>query len=194
MTYDMVRVCMMTDKQHLYKIIQSALMAAITCIATMIIRVPSVGAVGYVNIGDAAVLISSWLIGGIYGAMAAGIGSGLADLLAGYAYYVPGTFVIKFLMALVSYIIYKELTPKHGEAKNAIRRVIPYLLSGIPAEFVMIAGYFLYKAFILGKGYAAALPSVFSNIAQGLTCLLAATLVALALKGVNLNSIKGDMR
>lgn len=63
----------------------SALFAALCCVATMIIRIPTIGTNGYVNIGDAIVLLSAWIIGGPYGALAAGIGSGLADLLAGYA-------------------------------------------------------------------------------------------------------------
>lgn len=54
----------------------------------MIIKVPTFGMNGYVNIGDAAVLISAWLLGNPYGAFAAGIGSGLADLLSGYPAYI----------------------------------------------------------------------------------------------------------
>ena len=168
------------EREQLNKIVYSALMAAITCIATMVIRVPSVGGTGYVNIGDTAVLLCAWLIGGIYGAFAAGIGSGLADLLAGYAYYVPGTFVIKFAMALVAYLIYNNLK-RIGIARPAL-----LVISSIPAELVMIAGYFLYKALILGKGFTAALPSVFTNMIQGVTCIITAILVELALEGTRL--------
>lgn len=44
---------------------------------------------GYVNLGDCAVLMSAWVLGPLYGGAAAGIGSALADLLSGYAHYVP---------------------------------------------------------------------------------------------------------
>lgn len=173
------------ERSQLNRVIYAALMAAVTCIATMVIRVPSVGAVGYVNIGDTAVLICAWFIGGVYGALAAGIGSGLADLLSGYAYYVPGTFIIKFTMALVAYFILKEL--KSDESKhNGLMRSVCYLISGIPAEIIMIIGYFFYKALILGKGFAAAVPSVFSNLAQGITCLITALLLSIALDKVRL--------
>ncbi len=77
------------------KIVLTALFAALAYVATSIIRVPTVGTQGYVNIGDSIVLLSAWLIGGVYGALAAGIGSALADLLAQYVTYVPGTFIIK---------------------------------------------------------------------------------------------------
>jgi len=91
------------------KIVLTALFAALAYVATSIIRVPTVGTQGYVNIGDSIVLLSAWLIGGVYGALAAGIGSALADLLAQYVTYVPGTFIIKFLMALVAYLIFTAL-------------------------------------------------------------------------------------
>lgn len=173
------------ERSQLNRVIYAALMAAVTCIATMVIRVPSVGAVGYVNIGDTAVLICAWLIGGVYGALAAGIGSALADLLAGYAYYVPGTFIIKFTMALVAYMIFKQLKEVTSDHMG-VNRFIPYIVSGIPAEIIMIIGYFFYKALILGKGFAAAVPSVFSNLAQGITCLITALLLAVALEKVRL--------
>ena len=77
------------------KMVLAALFAAITCVSTMVIKVPTIGTNGYVNIGDAAVLLSAWLLGNPYGALAAGIGSGLADILAGYIAYAPGTIIIK---------------------------------------------------------------------------------------------------
>ena len=89
------------------RIVLSALFAALAYVATSIIRIPTF--TGYVNIGDTIVLLSAWLIGGVYGALAAGIGSALADLLASYTTYVPGTFIIKFLMALVAFVIFLSL-------------------------------------------------------------------------------------
>ena len=49
---------------------------------------------GYVNLGDCAVPLSAWILGPVYGGVAAGVGSMLADLLSGYAHYAPGTFLI----------------------------------------------------------------------------------------------------
>lgn len=163
--------------KKLLKIVYSALFAALTCVATMVIRIPSVGGVGYVNIGDTMVLMSAWLLGGVYGGLAAGIGSALADLLSGYAYYVPGTFVIKFLMAFVACVLCVRLK----------KQLAGLIVSGIIAEIIMIAGYFGYKALILGKGAAAAIPSVFSNIAQGITSLVLAIVLFYALEKTGFN-------
>ena len=147
------------------KIVLTALFAALAYVATSIIRVPTVGTQGYVNIGDSIVLLSAWLIGGVYGALAAGIGAALADLLAQYVTYVPGTFIIKFLMALVAYLIFTALK------KTNINKVVAYIVSGVVAELIMVFGYFLYESTILGYGFAAA-ASIPSNFIQAGTCLV----------------------
>lgn len=166
---------------NINKIVFTAVFAALTCIATMLVRIPSLGSVGYVNIGDTLVLISGWLLGGVYGALAAGIGSALCDLLGGYGYYVPGTFIIKFAMAFVAYLIYKKLKERNLS--------LSLIASGICAEVIMIVGYFFYKALILGKGFAAAIPSVFSNLVQGITCLILGYVLFYALDKVKIQRI-----
>ena len=64
-------------------IVTTALMAALACVATMVIRVPSPTG-GYMNLGDTVVLLGAFLLGPWYGALAGGIGSALADVLSGY--------------------------------------------------------------------------------------------------------------
>ena len=145
--------------------VTASMLAAMTTLATMIIKVPTLGTNGYVNIGDSIVLISAWVIGNPYGAAAAGIGSALADLLSGYPAYIPGTAVIKFLMAFVASIVFNAATKKN------VQRNIAYAISGVVAELIMIAGYFLYESTILGYGIAAA-ASIVSNAVQGITCLV----------------------
>ena len=146
------------------KIVLTALFAALVYVATSIIRYPTFGTQGYINIGDSIVLLSAWLIG-VYGGLAAGIGSALADLLAQYVTYVPGTFIIKFLMALVAYLIFTALK------KTNINKVVAYIVSGVVAELIMVFGYFLYESTILGYGLAAA-ASIPSNAIQAGTCLV----------------------
>ena len=119
------------------KIVISALFAALACVATMIIKVPTVGTNGYVNIGDSIVLLCAWLIGGVYGGLAAGIGPALADLISGYPSYVLGTLVIKFLMGVAAYAVFKLV-------KN-FNRIVAYVVSSIVAEIIMVFGYFIYE-------------------------------------------------
>ena len=125
--------------EKLRNIVTASTFAAITTLATMVIKVPTFGTNGYVNIGDAAVLLSAWLLGNPYGAIAAGLGSAFADLLSGYPAYIPGTAIIKFAMAIVCAAIYKSL-------KNRFPKTIVYIVSSIVAEALMIIGYFLYSS------------------------------------------------
>ena len=144
--------------------VTASVLAAVTTLATMVIKVPTFGTNGYVNIGDSAVLLSAWLLGNPYGSLAAGLGSALADLLSGYPAYIPGTAIIKFVMAFVCAVIFRSL-------KDRFPRAIVYIISSIAAEALMITGYFLYESTVLGYGLAAA-ASIMSNAVQGITCLI----------------------
>ncbi|MBR6694535.1 MAG: ECF transporter S component, partial [Clostridia bacterium] len=54
------------------KIVMAALMAALACVATMIIKIPS-PLKGYLNLGDCIVLVSGWMLSPTYGFLAAGL-------------------------------------------------------------------------------------------------------------------------
>ncbi len=142
-------------------VVLAALFAALTCVVTMYPQIPIAATNGYVHMGDALVLISAWLLGPIYGSLAAGIGSAMADLISGYAHYVPGTFVIKFGIALIASLCFKAFRKVH------LNRTLSYIFSGVLGELFMVLGYFLYSWLLLGNGAAAAISSVPSNLGQG---------------------------
>ena len=132
--------------------------AALTAIATLLIQIPS-PTKGYINCGDALVNLSAWVLGGAYGAAAAGIGSAMADLISGYTVYAPATLIIKAVMALASFAVYKRLSRE--------RKSFFALLSGaVAAELVMIIGYAVFAGFLYGS-VSTALLSVPENIVQG---------------------------
>lgn len=143
---------------QLKKIVISSMFAALTCVATMVIKIPIPATNGYINIGDCIVLLSGWLLGGVYGTVAAGIGSMLADALLGYMTYAPGTLIIKGLVALVAFTFYRAMGEKHI--------FLARLLSSVLAEAVMVLGYFIYEATVLGYGIGAA-ASIPANVIQG---------------------------
>ena len=124
------------------KIVIAALMAALTCVATMMIRIPS-PLKGYLNLGDCLVLTAGWMLPPAYGFLAAGLGSALADFFSGYLVYVPATFVIKGLMAVIACYGFQLLSKK---CNNLISRVV----SGAAAEIAMIFGYFVFEGFMYG--------------------------------------------
>ena len=97
----------------------SALMAALTCAATMVIKIPS-PLNGYLNLGDCIVLVAGWMLTPTYGFLAAGLGSALADLFSGYVTYAPATFLIKGLMAIIAYYGFKVFhTSAHSQRETA---------------------------------------------------------------------------
>ena len=137
-------------------------MIAMTCVLTMVVRIPT-PTKGYLNLGDAAVLLSGWLLGPIWGSVAAGVGSALADLLSGYPVYVPGTLVIKATMAFLV-----SLVPLRAARRAESRPRLGFMLAAPLAELVMVAGYYLYEAAVIGEGFGAALLGAPGNAVQGI--------------------------
>lgn len=144
----------MKVKNTTQKIVMAALLAALVCVATMIIKIPS-PLKGYLNLGDCVVLIAGWMLSPTYGFLAAGLGSALADLFSGYVVYAPATFIIKGAMALIAFYGFKLLHKRLGDLPSRI-------ISGTVAEIIMILGYFVFEGFMYGFG-----PSVVNIPANG---------------------------
>lgn len=164
-------------KNTTQKIVISSMLAALTCVATMIIKIPS-PLTGYLNLGDCIVLLSGWLLSPVYGFLAAGIGSGLADIFSGFALYAPATFVIKGLMAVCAYYVFHAMS-KH--AKTFLARII----SGLSAEFVMVFGYYLFEVCLYG--WEAPLVNIPVNAVQGAAGLLMGILLIKTFEKVNIS-------
>ena len=173
------------------KLVIAALFAALCCIATMI-HIPSGPTLGYVHLGDALVLFSGIILGPVYGSLAAGIGSMMADVINGYPLYVPGTFVIKALCALVCGLLFHSLKKK-AQSKGALYPVL--ILSSVVAELVMVLGYFLYEIglfMITGSenpnfatAIATSLTGIPYNLAQGLVAVVLCVVLVPILTKIN---------
>ena len=132
--------------QKLRNLVYTAMLMALCCVATLVIKIPTVTG-GYLNAGDIVVVLAALLAGPLYGGVAAGFGSGLADVISGYMSYAPGTLVVKGCAAVVTALIFRACRKKSfGFA----------LLSAICGEIIMVLGYFVFEDFILGYGAAAA--------------------------------------
>lgn len=154
---------------NLKKIVMGALFAALACVATMSVRIPTPGTSGYIHPGDAIVILSGVILGPGWGLLSAGIGSAMADFLGGYFIYVPITFVIKGAVAFVSGTVYRQVgkTPK--------RRCAAVVLGGVSDMLLVAGGYFLCEAMLYGT--AAASASVPANLVQGVSGLLIGTVL-----------------
>ncbi|MBR2284265.1 MAG: ECF transporter S component [Ruminococcus sp.] len=136
----------------------TALLAALTCAATLLIQIPT-PTKGYVNLGDCLVNISAWILGPVYGAAAAGIGSAMADLISGYVVFVPATLVIKALMAVAAWYVYKALSRRAGSfpARTA---------AAVVSELIMAVGYSLFDSVLAGS-FTAAVIGIPGDLVQG---------------------------
>lgn len=149
-------------KTNTQKIVTSSMLAALCCVATMIIKIPS-PLKGYLNLGDCVVLISGWLLSPAYGFAAAGIGSALADVFSGYLVYAPATLVIKGIMAIVAHYCFKGI---HNKLGNIPSRII----GGALAEIEMIVGYFVFEGFMYG--FVPSVVNIPANAVQGVAGLI----------------------
>jgi len=142
------------------KLTMAGLFAALCCVMTMVIQIPS--PTGYVNLGDCMILLGALALGPVYGALAGGIGSALADILLGYAVYAPGTFVVKGGVALIAALLTGLVVRKSGKLSFVL-----LVFSCVVAELWMAFGYFVYESVVLGYGLPA-VQSIPGNLMQGL--------------------------
>ena len=123
---------------------------ALVFAATFFIRIPIPATDGYLNLGDAVILLVSFILGP-FAFFPAAIGSALADLVAGYAHYALPTFIIKGgVGALAGFIL-----------KKNDKRLIAFVLG----EILMVLGYLLVEIFLYGV--SPALASSLFNLIQG---------------------------
>ncbi|MBP5180277.1 MAG: ECF transporter S component [Clostridiales bacterium] len=149
---------MSNNSSKLKKLAYAGVLAAFVFIATQI-RVPT--AIGYINLGDGVILISSFVLGPI-AFFPAAIGSVLSDILAGYGQYVIPTFLIKGTMGYVAGVILRKASPS----------IVRKLITGIIAEIIMIAGYFAFESLPFMYGVVAAAGSLLFNAIQGVAAIV----------------------
>ena len=153
----------MEKKINVKQMTLCGVLAALVFVLTYFPKVPVPVTGGYVHLGDGAIFLAVLLLGPL-GIPAAAIGSGLADLIGGYMLYVIPTVIIKGLVALVAWKLYRK--------GSWVSAVVAFVL----AEAVMVLGYFIFECFTSGAPAAAAaiLPNVMQGVAGvvlGLVCV-----------------------
>lgn len=161
-------------KTSLKKMIITALFLALTCVATLLIRIPTPATGGYVHPGDAFVILCGVILGPGAGFLAAGLGSALADLFGGYVLYAPVTFVIKGLTALITALIFRTFH------KKGFKPIAAVILGGAADIILVTGGYFIFELLLYGISAVLSIPA---NLIQGASGLvLSAVLYPLLIK------------
>ena len=152
---------------------------AFTCVVTMVLAFPLPATNGFINIGDAVVMITGLLFGPIIGGIAGGVGSSLADLFLGFPHYALATLVIK---GLEGFFVGLIANPKKSYKWN-YRDFIAVIVGG----FIMVIGYFLYEIMLYGVP-SALFEFILNSIIQfGLGSVIALVFIFTARKNIRTN-------
>jgi uncharacterized membrane protein len=150
-----------------------ALFCALVVVATIIIRLPIPATGGYFNLGDTIIFIASALLGPVFGMIAGGVGSALADVIGGFFQYAPWTLVIKGIEGLIAGLLVRAL----GADPKTVPGMLLAFGSFIIAGLWMTAGYFGAEYVMYGLDWAPPTAELPFNLVQGgLSAVIAGTL------------------
>lgn len=167
---------MKTNKKALLKLTLSAMIAALTAVATAyIFHIPMslFGGQGYVHIGDAIIYLGASILPAGYACAAAALGGAMADLLSGSALWAPWTLVIKALVALC-------FTAKGASLLNK-RNYLALVLAAV----ITAAGYYIAEAFLYGS-WITPVYSISGNLLQSVASAVLYVVLGLALDKIRI--------
>jgi len=90
-------------------LVRAAIFTALVYVFTVAIQFAQPVTGGYFNFGEAAIYVCALVSDPLTTALAAGIGSSLADATTGYGIFAPATLVIKFAEGYVASYLFKRL-------------------------------------------------------------------------------------
>ena len=158
----------------------TAMFAALITITTAYVKIPA--PLGYAHAGDSMIYLSASVLPGPLGFLAAAIGGGLADLLAGYPQWALPTAIIKALNVLPFFLIkYLKDSPKFEKIIN-----VSNLLMLIPTTIVTIGGYFVANALLYD--ISAAVAEILPNLVQAGVGAILFVILGKSLDAVNFKS------
>ena len=134
----------------------SALLTAMCTAATIALPIPLVTG-GYLNAGDIIIVVTALLFGPLPASIVGSFGGSIADIITGYVIFAPGTFIAKGLSGLLIGLVWK---------KSKSKRLIVSVGASLCGASLMTLLYFVYEAFILRFGLAAA-AEIPANLLQG---------------------------
>jgi uncharacterized membrane protein len=133
----------------------AAVMAALVCVATLLIQVPIPATDGFFNIGDGVIMVAALTFGPLVGAIAGGIGASTADLIGGWYVWVIPTLIIKGVEGFLTGWIISQ-----GKNQSFPKILFAWFIGG----FEMFLGYFLVQ--VVMYGFDAALFEAPFNLVQ----------------------------
>lgn len=143
---------MSNKNSSLMILVETALLTAITMLCTLILKVP-VGPDCYIHLGDTIMFLAVIILPLPYACFAGPVGAMLADLIGGYAFWAPWTFVIKLLCVLALGLLRKKSTEN---SKRLLTVPVPEFIGYVIACIFGVMGYFVAEYLLFGNWVAAA--------------------------------------
>ena len=136
------------------KLVITALGIAFVAVLVFAVRVPIPATGGFTHPGAVAEIFVALAFGPLVGALAAGLGAAIADLLAGYASFAPLTLLAHGALGLIAGSL--------GWRRGMASMLAGWVLGGL----ALVVVYFTGEATIYGFGTQAALAEVPINLIQ----------------------------
>ena len=146
---------MQNGNSKVYNMVVTAMMMCLIMVAILVLRIPIPFTQGYVNLSDAMIFMAVVILGWKYGAVAAGLGAMLGDLISGFAMWAPWTLGIKAIMAIIFGLILQAACSKKDISSRGFRTAI--IIGMIVSGLFMAAGYFVAEGIMYGNWAIAAL-------------------------------------
>ncbi|MGO1337326.1 MAG: ECF transporter S component [Leuconostoc fallax] len=166
----------MEKKTYIMTVVLVAFFAAMTALGTSI-RVPMPAAIGspFVHVGNTVAILSVLLMGYRHGALAAGIGFAIFDILSGYAVEAPYYFIEIFIVGAAAIGTWRLVD---FSTHKTFARLMMILLIASIAKLIMTLLHNFVKALIIGTNAPTAvslsLASVFPTVINCVTTIVLA--------------------
>lgn len=166
------KILMEKKKITVYYIALVAVFAALVFVASILsVPVPAAFGMTRVHLGNIFCLLSGFILGPVGGGLAAGIGSGLYDIIIyGELASAPFTFVFKFLLAAVcGWVAYAKGNKGENHKLN-----IAAAIAGSAAYMVLYLGKSFIQGLLIGSEMGTILTSLLTKfVTSGINAIIA---------------------
>lgn len=161
-----------TEENPVRTICVAAVLAALIFVLTYVPKIPI--PLGYAHLGDAAIFLTILFTNKRNSALAAAIGSALADLIGGFPIWIIPTLIIKWIMVE---IVFQVMGTKKGTYNlHSGRALLAFTLSSLwMAAAYTIAGGLLYGS--MGAALASTPGLVMEGVINTLVAIVAGTML-----------------
>lgn len=127
----------------------TGLMAALICVATAFIKMPTGINSGYLHFGDSMIYLAGCLLGP-WASLAAAIGGALADVISGAPQWAPATAVIKALNAVPFILVCRNTNHK--------------IITKWTVPMTIVSGLITIGGYLLAEGVMYSFPTAITSV------------------------------